>query len=90
MIHLTQSCKRPFAHYPYPALLVELRRGAGRSVHARYMLPVLIYAYTRASTRQKNKNILKNLRKMLDNAIYIWYNIIRKKKGRAAANGLQR
>ena len=89
MIYLTQSCKIPFAHHPYPALLVELRRGAGRSVHARYMLPVHIYAYTRASTRQKNKNIFKKLLKMLDNVIYIWYNIIRKKKGRADANGLQ-
>ena len=39
--------------------------------------------------RRKNKNIFKNLRKIVDNAIYIWYNIIRKKKGRADANGLQ-
>ena len=29
MIHLIRSCKIPFAHHPYPALLVELRRGRG-------------------------------------------------------------
>nr|DAI30442.1 MAG TPA: hypothetical protein [Caudoviricetes sp.] len=51
-------------------MLVELRRGAGRSVHARYMLPCL-YTRTPGRVRDKNKNIFKKLLKMLDNVVNI-------------------
>lgn len=79
MIHLIRSCKIPFAHHPYPALLVELRRGAGGA----FMQDICYRAYIRVHPGEyatKNKNIFKKLLKMLDNVIYIWYNITRKKR----------